>query len=128
MARLKADKIIDSINKGIAVNPTSIPFTQTIKKEVDGAWEEEVINKTITVLIYLDDSSNSVNINSGTQGTSYSTNRYKMIANKDADLEINPKNAIQFDCLEGHMEIRGTYPIKIENIICGYMCDLERID
>lgn len=128
MAKLRASKIINAINKGIAVNPTEITFTQIIKKEVDGAFEEEIITKIITVLIYLEDSSNSINISTGTQGTSYSTNRYKMIADKDADLEINPQKAIQFDCLEGHMEIKGTYLIKIDNTICGYMCDLERID
>lgn len=128
MAKLKAKKIIDAINKGIALNPTTIEIKHTEKIEVDGAFEEVETIRTITTLIYLDDSSNKIVIDSKTQGTSYSSDRYKMIADKDADLEINPKEAIEFKCLEGHMKIRGVYPIIVESTICGYECDLKRID
>lgn len=128
MAILKAKKIIDSINKGIAVNPTEISIKHTEKVEVDGAFEEVETVKSLKVLIYLEDNSNKIVIDSKTQGTSYSSNRYKMIADKDASIEINPKNAIEFDCLEGHMKIKAIYPIVVENIVCGYECDLERID
>lgn len=128
MSALKAKKIIDAINKGIAVNPTEIIIKHIEKLEVDGAFEEVETEKALTVLIYIDNNSTQINIDSKTQGTSYTSRKYKMLADKNANLEINPKNAIKFDCLEGHMEIKGTYPIKIENIICGYECDLERID
>ncbi|WP_460280599.1 hypothetical protein [Clostridium senegalense] len=128
MARLKAKKIIDAINKGIALNPTTIEIKHTEKIEVDGAFEEVETIRTIMALIYLDDSSTQINIDTKTIGTSYSTNKYKMIADKDAELEVNPKEAIEFKCKEGHMKIKATYPIVIEEIICGYECDLERID
>ncbi|MDS1004935.1 hypothetical protein P9J83_15735 [Clostridium sporogenes] len=128
MSILKAKKIIDTIDKGIELNPTTIEIKHTEKLIVDGAFEEVDAKRTIKVLIYLEDSSNKIVIDSKTQGTSYSTDKYKMIANKDADIEINPKEAIEFKCLEGHMKVNATYPIQIENIICGYMCDLERID
>lgn len=128
MSRLKAKKIIDAINKGIALNPTSITFTQKKKTIVDGGFSEKIVKRAITVLIYMDERLNSVNIVSSTQGTSYSTKRHKMIADKDADLEINPQNAIEFKCLEGNMKIKAVYPIVVENIICGYECDLERVD
>lgn len=127
MAVLKAEKIIDAINKGIALNPTEIEINQTKKAIVDGALEEIPIKKTIKVLIYLEDSSNQIVVDSKTQGTSYSTNRYKMIADKDADIEISPLNAIEFECLEGRMQIAYAYPIKIQNKICGYMCDLKKV-
>lgn len=128
MSRIKARKIIKTINKGISLNPTTITFTQTKRTIVDGAFQEEEIERSIDVLIYLEDSSNKVIIDSKPQGTSYKSNRYKMIADKDADLEINPQNAIEFKCLEGKMRIKAVYPIVIENIICGYECDLERVD
>ncbi|OSB09024.1 hypothetical protein [Clostridium botulinum] len=128
MSTLKAKKIIDTIDKGIELNPTTIEFKHTEKLIVDGAFEEVETIKALKVLIYLEDSSNKIVIDSKTQGTSYSTDKYKMIANKDADIEINPKEAIEFKCLEGHMKVTATYPIQIENTICGYMCDLERID
>ena len=128
MAKIKANKIISAINKVISVNPTEITFTKKIKKIVDGAFEEEEIIKTITVLIYLDDSSNLININSDNQGTSYSTNRYKMIADKNSELDATPKENIKFSSNRDSYEIKAVYPQVIEDIICGYICDLERID
>lgn len=128
MSKLKARKIIKAINKGIALNPTEITFTQTIKKEVDGAFEEETIEKTITVLIYIDDSYGQINIDSKIQGTSYSTTKYKMIADKDAELDATPKEAIEFTSNGDKFEIKAVYPQIIEDTVCGYMCDLERID
>ena len=128
MSKLSARKIIRTINKGIALNPTTITFTQVTKVEVDGAFEETEVTNTINVLIYLEDTSNQLDIESTTQGTSYETKRYKMIADKDANLEINPLNAIEFDCLEGHMKVKGVYPIVIEDVVCGFFADLERID
>ena len=128
MSKLKAIKIINAINKAISVNPTEITFTKKIKKVVDGAFEEEEIIKTITVLIYLDDSSNLININSNSQGTSYSTNRYKMIADKNSELDATPKENIKFSSNQDSYEIKAVYPQVIEDIICGYICDLERID
>lgn len=128
MSKLRAKKVINTINKGIALNPTEIKIKHTEKIIVDGAFEEKETTKTLMVLIYLEENSNKVVIDSKTQGTSYSSNRYKMIADKDANLEVNPKEAIQFDCLEGHMKVKATYPIVVEDTICGYECDLERID
>ncbi|OSA97783.1 UNVERIFIED_ORG: hypothetical protein B2H98_06875 [Clostridium botulinum] len=128
MARLKAKKIIDAINKGIATNPTEISIKQIKKIEVDGAFENVEIKKKLKVIIYLEDSSNKIVVDSKTQGTSYSSNKYKMLADKDADIEVSPKEAIRFKCLEGNMKIEATYPIVVENIVCGYLCDLERYD
>lgn len=128
MSKLKARKIIKVINKGIALNPTEITFIQTTKKEVDGAFEEEIVTKTITVLIYIDDTNNSINISSGTQGTSYTSTRYKMIADKDADLDATPKEAIEFTSNGDKFKIKEVYSQIVEDIVCGYMCDLERID
>lgn len=128
MSKLKAKKIIDVINKGIALNPTEIEIKELKKSVVDGAFENKEIKKNLKVLIYLEDNSNKVIIDSQTRGTSYKTSRYKMIADKNSDIKINPKSAIEFDCMEGHMKVKEVYPIVIEKTICGYECDLERID
>lgn len=128
MAALKAEKIIAAINKGIALNPSEININGVKKIEIDGALEEIPFEKTLKTLIYLENSSTQINIDSKTIGTSYSSNKYKMIADKDADLEVNPKELIKFKCLEGHMEIKAVHPIVVENIICGYECDLKRVD
>ncbi|MFL0165601.1 hypothetical protein [Candidatus Clostridium helianthi] len=128
MSKLRANKVIRTINKGIAKNPTEITFSKKIRKIVDGAFQTNTDNATITVLIYLDDGSNQANINSGTQGTSYSSSRFKMIADKDANLEVNPKEKVKFENNGMKFEIKAVYPLIAEDIICGYMCDLERID
>ncbi|HDK7162091.1 TPA: hypothetical protein PTV34_003457 [Clostridium botulinum] len=128
MSTLKAKKIIDTIDKGISLNPAEIKINQIKKVIVDGAFEEVETKKAIKVLIYLEDNSNKVIVDSKSIGTSYSSNKYKMIANKDVELDVNPKEVIEFHCIEGHMKVTATYPIQIESTICGYMCDLERID
>lgn len=128
MSRLSSQKIIRVINKAILVNPTDISFTQITLKEVDGAHEQIIDNRTITVLIYLDDGSTQINVNSDTKGTSYTTNRYKMLADKDANLKVNPKESIKFESNGEKFEVKAVYPQKVENIVCGYLCDLERID
>ncbi|MZK53673.1 hypothetical protein [Clostridium beijerinckii] len=128
MSKLSSKKIIKVINKAIALNPTEITFTQVSKNEVDGAWEEVVNEKTITVLIYLGSSETSNSVESKTEGTLYVNNKYKMVADKDADLEVNPKESIKFESNGEKFEIKAVYPQKVENTICGYICDLERIN
>lgn len=128
MSKLSSKKIIRTINKAISLNPTDITFIQIALKEVDGALEQATDTKTLTVLIYLDDGSAQININSETKGTSYKTNRYKMVADKDADIEVNPKESIKFESNREKFEIKAVYPQIVENIICGYLCDLERYD
>ena len=126
MARLKAKKIIDAINKGIAVNPTTFDVKKVEKVLVEGSYEKVESTITYTGIIYLDDSSNSVMISSQTQGTSYGTERYKMVINNEVELNVNEANKIEFDCKEGHIKVAYAYPIIIENTLCGYLCDLER--
>lgn len=128
MSKLSSRKIIRTINKGIALNPTTITFTQTIRKIVNGATKKEPTERTITVLIYIDDSSNSINVDSKTEGTSYTTTNYKMIADKDADLDVTPEKTIEFSSNGDKFKIKAVYPQVVEDIICGYTCDLERID
>jgi hypothetical protein len=128
MSRLSSKKIIRTINKAIALNPTEITFDGTKLIEVDGAYEPVQSTRTITILIYLDDGSSQINIDSRTQGTSYKSNRYKMVADKDANLEVNPKESIKFVSNGDKFEIKAVYPQIVEDIICGYLCDLERYD
>lgn len=128
MSKLKANKIIRAIDKAIKLNPSTIEIKETEKIKVDGAFEEVETIKTLIVLIYLEDSSNKIIVDSKIQGTAYKSNRYKMIANKDAELSITPNKSIEFDSIHGHIKIKAAYPIIIEEIICGYECDLERVE
>lgn len=127
MPRLKASKIINAINKGIAVNPTTFDVNHEKKVIADGAFEIVESVTTYTGIIYLEDNSNKISIDSKTIGTEYSTTRYKMILNNENEITVDEKNKVEFDCNEGHMKISAAYPIFIENTLCGYMCDLERI-
>lgn len=126
MARLKSKKIIDAINKGISINPTTFDVKYAEKVLVDGAYEKVENIITYTGIIYLEDNSNKITIESKTQGTSYTTNKYKMILNNENEIKIDEKNVVEFDSKEGHIKVTGAYPIIIENTLCGYLCDLER--
>lgn len=129
MSKLRARKIIKVISKGILVNPTTISFTQISKKIVDGGFENENSNKVITVLIYTGDSNISgLKVESKVEGTTHINSNYKMIADKDADLEINPKETIKFESNGIKFEIKAIYPLIVEDTLCGYMCDLDRMD
>ncbi|KGO14280.1 hypothetical protein NZ45_07930 [Clostridium botulinum] len=127
MSTLKAKKIIDTINKGIALNPTEIKIKQTKKVVVDGAFEEVKKEVKLKVLIYLEKNKTDIKITTDIIGSSYSDKKYCMIADYKANLQVNSKNAIEFDCKEGHMKMKAVYPIAIEGTICGYQVDLERI-
>lgn len=126
MARLKSKKIIDAINKGISINPTIFDVKYAEKVLVDGAYEKVENIITYTGIIYLEDNSNKITIESKTQGTSYTTNKYKMILNNENEIKIDEKNVVEFDSKEGHIKVTGAYPIIIEDTLCGYLCDLER--
>lgn len=126
MARLKSKKIIDAINKGISINPTTFDVKYAEKVLVDGAYEKVENIITYTGIIYLEDNSNKITIESKTQGTYYTTNKYKMILNNENEIKIDEKNIVEFESKEGHIKVTGAYPIIIENTLCGYLCDLER--
>lgn len=127
MPRLKAKKIIDAVNRGIEVNPTTFTVKHEEKILVDGAYEEVERETEYTGIIYLEDNSNLMKIVSEIKGTEYSTSRYKMVLNNKEKITIDEKNRVEFDCNEGHMKITGAYPIFIENTLCCYFCDLERM-
>ncbi|ALR90215.1 hypothetical protein [Clostridium butyricum] len=126
MARLKSKKIIDAINKGISINPTTFDVKYIEKVLVDGAYEKVENIITYTGIIYLEDNSNKITIESKTQGTSYTTNKYKMILNNENEIKIDEKNVVEFESKEGHIKVTGAYPIIIEDTLCCYLCDLER--
>ena len=128
MSKLSSRKIIRTINKAIALNPTEITFDGTKLIEVDGAYEQGSYTKSLTVLIYQEDNSNVFNVDSKTEGTSYTSKKYKMIADKDADLDATPTEKVKFSSNGDKFEIKAVYPQIIEDIICGYLCDLERYD
>ena len=125
MARLKSKKIIDAINKGISINPTTFDVKYVEKVLVDGAYEKVENIITYTGIIYLEDNSNKITIESKSQGTSYTTNKYKMILNNENEIKIDEKNVVEFESKEGHIKVTGAYPIIIEDTLCGYLCDLE---
>lgn len=128
MSKLSSKKIINTINKAIKLNPTTITITQNTKKIVDGALEPGIGTMDITVLIYTGSSETSTNTESNTEGTTYINDKDKMLADKDADLEVNPKKAIEFSTNGLNYKIKTVYPQIVEDTICRYICDLERID
>jgi hypothetical protein len=120
--RRKAD-----ILKSISLNPTEIKIKQVVKFEKDGYFDEEEKETILTVRIYHQKHPEIIT-SSNTIGTSYTTRRYGMLVDYTATLEVDSKNAIEFDSVYGHMKITAVYPQIIKGELCGYQCDLERID
>ncbi|HBH1596811.1 TPA: hypothetical protein KRM32_000810 [Clostridioides difficile] len=127
MRKLRADKIIKTINRGIALNPQIITIEQEIKQIVDGAIEVTNEVKELTVVIYPEKTNDTV-INSETIGTAYKNKNFGMVADKEADLRLNAENEITFKCIEGTMKLNYANPIVVEEQVCGYVCGLEKLD
>ncbi|MCT4593177.1 MAG: hypothetical protein N4A57_02735 [Anaeromicrobium sp.] len=124
---LNPERIKQQVIRAIDVNPTEIEIEQIIKVEKDGYFDEEEVSSKIKVVIYPFKSS-EVQVSSDKIGTSYSSKKYNMVADYTSNLQVNPKKSIEFNCIEGHMKIKAVYPIVVKEIICGYECELERID
>lgn len=125
--RLNANVIIRAVDKAIALNPTTFTVKHVERVLVDGAYEEVERETEYTGIIYLEDNSNLMKIVSEIKGTEYSTSKYKMVLNNKEEIKIDEKNRVEFDCNEGHMKITGAYPVFIDNTLCCYFCDLERM-
>lgn len=120
--RRKAD-----ILKSISLNPTKITIKQVVKVIKDGYMDEDEKESTLTVRIYHQKHPEMIT-SSNTIGTAYTTRRYGMLVDYTATLEVDSRNATEFTCLYGRMKITAVYPQIIKDEICGYQCDLERID
>lgn len=125
---ITAERRKKDISWSINQNPTVINFTKTIKKPVDGHLEETKDDVTLTVRIFPQKTyDSSINVSTGTIGTSYQNTAYGMLADSEADLSVDSKNSIEFDCPYGHMKVKNVYPQIIKGEICGYDCGLEKV-
>jgi hypothetical protein len=116
------------ILRSIELNPTNISIKNIVKVEKDGAFEEIETTLDITVRIY-NQKSSEVNVSSDKKGTSYTSRKYGMLMDHTVEqLEIDNKSSIEFKCIYGNLKIVAIYPQIVKGIICGYQCDLERID
>lgn len=116
------------ISWSISQNPTKITINKTVKKIIDGHFEEKQGPVTLMVRIFPQKTyDSSINVSSGTIGTSYQNTAYGMLADSNADLNINSKDSIEFDCAYGHMKIKNVYPQILKDEICGYDCGLEKV-
>lgn len=125
---ITAERRKKDISWNIAQNSTVIKFTKVSKKPVDGHFEETTEDVTLTVRIFPQKTyDSSITVSSGTIGTSYQNTAYGMLADSDANLNVDSKTSIEFDCPYGHMKIKNVYPQIINGEICGYDCGLEKV-
>ena len=111
----------------IELNPTNIIIKNNEKVEKDGAFEEIEILKELTVRIY-NQKQSEVKISSDTKGTSYISRKYGMLMDHTVDLKVDSRKSIEFTCIYGKLRVLAIYPQISKGEICGYQCDLERID
>lgn len=125
---ITAERRKKHIKWNISKNPTEISFTKTIKEVVNGHLEETTEDVTLTVRIFPQKTyDSSITVSSGTIGTSYKNTAYGMLADSEADLNVDSKTSIEFDCPYGHMKVKNVYPQIINGEICGYDCGLEKV-
>lgn len=115
------------ILKTIELNPIKITIKNTEKIEKDGAFEEIETIKELTVRIY-NQKQSEIKVYSDTKGTSHSTRKYGMLMDHTANIDVNSRKSIEFESIYGRMKIVAIYPQISKGEICGYQCDLERIN
>lgn len=115
------------ILENIAINPTTISIKQTKKEVIDGALEDIESEFTFDARIFAQKNPD-LKVSSETKGTAYSSKTYGMLVGGEVELSVSTKERIEFDCPYGKMRIIEVYPQIVKGVICGYQCDLERID
>lgn len=125
---ITAERRKHDIKWSISLNPTTIHFTKTTKEIVDGHFKETTNDVMLTVRIFPQKTyDSSITVSSDTIGTSYKNTAYGMLADSEADLSVDSKDLIEFDCIYGHMKIKNVYPQIVNGEICGYDCGLEKV-
>ena len=129
MAQIQAQTIINTITNGININPTTIELNIKEKQKVNGALKNVITKRNIKVCIYFNDTS-VLEEHKAKETTSYLSYKMKMIADKDADILVTPSKEYTFiHPVSGEKyKIDGSYPYIVQNTICGYQCDLLRLD
>lgn len=115
------------ILENIAINPTTISIKQTKKVVINGAYDE-VESEIIFEARIFAQKNPDLKVSSDTKGTAYSSKTYGMLVGSDVELSVSTKERIEFNCPYGKMRIIEVYPQIVKGVLCGYQCDLERID
>ena len=126
MVSLSPKVITNAIDTAISLNPTTITIKEKKKEQIDGAWETTNVEKDLTVIIFFEDAYSKFDISSQILGTEYKSSKWQMVADKDADLNLNPDSNIKFESNGQKFKITSVYPVIIQDILCGYICNLER--
>jgi hypothetical protein len=115
------------ILENIAINPTTICIKQTRKVVINGAYDE-VESEIIFEARIFAQKNPDLKVSSDTKGTAYSSKTYGMLVDSGVELSVSTKERIEFNCPYGKMRIIEVYPQIVKGVLCGYQCDLERID
>ena len=115
------------ILENIAINPTTISIKQTKKIVINGAYDE-VESEIISEARIFAQKNPDLKVSSDAKGTAYSSKTYGMLADSGVELSVSTKERVEFNCPYGKMRIIEVYPQIVKGVICGYQCDLERID
>lgn len=124
---ISPDKRKKDILRTIELNPTKVKIKNTEKVEKDGAFEEIETSNELTVRIY-NQKQSEVKVSSDTKGTSYTSRKYGMLMDHTVDIQVDSRKHIEFTCIYGKLRIVAIYPQVSKGEICGYQCDLERVD
>ena len=126
---IRANTIINAIELGISQNHTIITLEITEKKIIEGALEDVKETHDITAVIYWQENQQGAKIYTDKQGMSEENMKWNMICGKDFDMTVSQTRKINFiHPISGtKFHINHSYPIIVENTVCGYECGLKEI-
>lgn len=119
----RKQNIIDTINK----NPTKIIIIQTEEVLKGGHLDQQQIKKELKIRIY-HQKHPEVSVLSDKKGIYHSSRRYGMLVDYTADIKVDSRQSIEFDTAYGTMKVTAVYPQIVQGEVCGYQCDLERMN
>lgn len=127
--QIKAGKIINAIKKGIQANPTKITLNINEKKIIDGCFENITAQTEITCIIYWNENQQATKNYIDKPGITQENMKWNLICDGNFDMTITQDRKIDFvhPISKTKFHINHSYPFIVDNIICGYECELKEI-
>jgi len=117
------------IGWNIRQNPTEITINVTQRMKSGGGFEEVKSQiGPLTVRVFIGSRPPKSEIASDKAGRKEVSESYSLLADYTANLPSGPDVTQEFDAYpHGHFRITSVHPQIVQNEICGYVAELERV-
>lgn len=125
---VSADERKRDIVSNINQNPVKIVIKEKRREVVDGALEMIDFSHEATVRIYPQSYGSTSDGAREVKGSYSLSKKYGMLADSSLDIEALSERDLSLETPHGNLKVISYYPQVCQGEICGYQCDLERID